>query len=330
MCYSAKILADFRAYQRFGGTLDVEAYARLAGWAGKTGAWMRVVPRSMRNSFLATDAPEEQDAKEAALEAYRASSLALDQVIAEQTARLVRAEAVLASAKPTKKAETDRRVAKNKIADATRKLAEVGDLAMRDGYDRIWPGHYAPVLIRDPATGKRMVVPMRYRCRLPGWTEADERAKPGTYNARRDTLSTVWRKLWGYNHAVVVASRFYESVALHRMQQRELAPGEREASVEVAFQPEPAQPMLLACLWRYSEPTGDEPGFYSFAAITRPPPPEVAAAGHDRCIVAIKPDHLDRWLEPVPGRLAEQEAILDDPIDAYYVHELSEKDDAET
>jgi putative SOS response-associated peptidase YedK len=136
----------------------------------------------------------------------------------------------------------------------------------------------------------------------------------------------VWRKLWGYNHAVVVASRFFESVKLHDLQHRSLAPGEREASVELEFRPEPAQDMFLACLWRYSDPADDEAGFYSFAAISRPPPPEVRAAGHDRCIIAIKPEYLDTWLNPDPRHLADQEAILDDPIDVYYEHRLSERD----
>ena len=72
---------------------------------------------------------------------------------------------------------------------------------------------------------------MRYRCRLYGWTAKEEALKPGTYNARRDKLSTVWKKLFGYNHGIVVASRFYESVSLHRLQQRELAPGEKDISV---------------------------------------------------------------------------------------------------
>jgi len=326
MCYSAKILADFRAYQRFGGALDMPAFAKLAGWAAEAGTWMSAVPKAMRNAFLASSLPEDEDARNAALEAYRVAALAQEHLIAEQTDRLTRAEAVLAGPKPTKKAATDKRVATNKIAEARRKLAEVGDLAVQDGFDRIWPGHYAPVLIRDPATGERKVVPMRYRCRLPGWTAAEEREKPGTYMARRDSLSTVWRKLWGYNHAVVVASRFFESVKLHDLQQRSLAPGEREASVELEFRPEPAQDMFLACLWRYSEPTDDEAGFYSFAAISRPPPPEVRAAGHDRCIIAIKPEYLDTWLNPDPEHLAEQEAILDDPIDVYYEHQLSERD----
>ncbi|WP_255369404.1 SOS response-associated peptidase family protein [Luteibacter sp. UNCMF366Tsu5.1] len=144
--------------------------------------------------------------------------------------------------------------------------------------------------------------------------------------ARRDSLSTVWRKLWGYNHAVVVASRFFESVKLHDLQRRSLSPGEREVSVELEFSPEPTQDMFLACLWRYSEPTDDEAGFYSFAAISRAPPPEVRAAGHDRCVIAIEPEYLDSWLNPDPQHLADQEAILDDPIDVYYEHRLSERD----
>jgi hypothetical protein len=36
--------------------------------------------------------------------------------------------------------------------------------------------------------GERFVVPMRYQCRMPGWTPAVERKYPGTYNARRDKL----------------------------------------------------------------------------------------------------------------------------------------------
>jgi putative SOS response-associated peptidase YedK len=326
VCYSAQIWADFKKYRRFGGALDIEGYVKLAGWARAKGVWVKSVPKAMRNSFMEPSDPGEQPARDAALAAYQAAALDLEREIAEQTERLVKAEAVLASPKPTKKAETDRRVSTNKIAAARARLAEVGDFAVRDGYDRIWPGHFAPLLIRDPATGERRVVPARYRCRLPGWTEEMEREKPGTYNARRDKLSTVWRPLFGRNHGIVVASRFYESVSLHRLQRRELVPGERDIPVEVEFQPEPAQDMLLACLWRYVESEGDEPGFYTFAAITREPPPEILAAGHDRCIIAIRPEHIDAWLDPDPKRLGDMLAILDDPVDVYYQRELVQKD----
>ncbi|UPG86868.1 SOS response-associated peptidase family protein [Luteibacter aegosomatis] len=328
MCYSAQIVADFSKYRRHGGELDIHAYVQMAGWARQKGTWIKGVPKAMRNAFVDSTVPDEQEAMAVALDAYREAAAALEQEIAKQSARLAKAEGVLAGPKPTKTAENDRRVATNKIAAARAKLAEVADHTGGAEYARIWPGDLTPVLIRDHATGERRVVPMRYRCRLPGWDDAKERAKPGTYNARMDSLSTVWRKLWGYNHGVMVTRRFFESVSLHRLQQRELVPGERDVAVELEFRPEPEQDMLLACLWRYVEPEGDEPGFYSVAAITRDPPPEVAAAGHDRCVIPIKPENLDAWLDPQPGRLVEMERILADPIDAYYEHELVTKDAA--
>jgi putative SOS response-associated peptidase YedK len=96
-------------------------------------------------------------------------------------------------------------------------------------------GHFAPVLVRDPETDERMVVPMRYRCRLPGWTEADEVEKPGTYNARRDKLSTVWRKVFAYNDGIMVVDCFYESVHLHDLQPRPLVPGSASRISNHAF-----------------------------------------------------------------------------------------------
>ncbi|MFS6641884.1 SOS response-associated peptidase family protein, partial [Staphylococcus aureus] len=113
---------------------------------------------------------------------------------------------------------------------------------------------------------------------------------------RLDSLKTSWRGIFGHFHGLVIARRFYESVNLHRNQGRELAPGEKEQSVEIVFSPEPEQPLFLTCLYRHVQPEGDEPGFYGFAAITREPPPEVQAAGHDRCIIPIKPENVDAWL----------------------------------
>ena len=80
-------------------------------------------------------------------------------------------------------------------------------------------------------------MPMRYRPRLPSWTEADEKKWDGTYNARRDKLTTAWRELWGKSYGVMVARRIYESVALHDLEHRQLVPGERSMSVGVEFRP---------------------------------------------------------------------------------------------
>jgi len=52
----------------------------------------------------------------------------------------------------------------------------------------------------------------------PAGLEADEIEKPGTYNVRRDKLSTVWPKVFGYNHGIMIVDRFYESVYLHSLQ----------------------------------------------------------------------------------------------------------------
>lgn len=80
--------------------------------------------------------------------------------------------------------------------------------------------------------------------------------------------------------------------------------------------------MLVACLWsHWTGDAGDD--LYSFAAITDEPPEEVAAAGHDRCIIPIKPENIDAWLNPDPTNLAALYAILDDRERPYYEHRLA-------
>jgi len=165
-----------------------------------------------------------------------------------------------------------------------------------------------------------------YRCRLPSWTAADEKKWDGTYNARRDKLTTAWRELWGKTHGVMLARRIFESVALHVLEHRPLAPGERPVSVEVEFRPEPEQDLLLACLWRYVQPEGDEPGFYTVAAITVEPLPDFIAAGHDRSVIAIRPENVDAWLDPMSGALTDMVAILDDPVDVSFEYRMVERD----
>lgn len=327
MCYSAQVWADFRKYERLGGQLKIKEFTKLAGWTRKNGTWVKVVPRALRRAM--TDAAAGRLPIDTVEEARAADAEAIALIAAEigvQEARLAGANAKLASAKPTKKAENERRVATNKIAAGRQKLEDMVAPAPANGIDQMWPGQFAPVMIRDRDTGERTIVPMRYRCRLPGWTEADETAKPGTYNARRDKLSTVWRRVFGYQHGVMVVSRFYESVYLHDLQRRPLAPGEREQSIEIMFTPQTGQELFVACLWTYVEGSGDEPGFYTFAAITDDPPPEVAAAGHDRCLVPIKEGNIDAWLDPDPKNPAAMLAILDDRERPHFEHEVVAKE----
>jgi putative SOS response-associated peptidase YedK len=115
---------------------------------------------------------------------------------------------------------------------------------------------------------------------------------------------------------------FYENVSRARMEGRTLAEGEKDENVVLEFRPGNGQQMLVACLWsRWAAPGA--PDLLSFAAITDEPPPEVAAAGHDRCIIPIKEEHVDAWLNPDPAELAKQYAILDDRDRPYYEHQLA-------
>jgi putative SOS response-associated peptidase YedK len=166
-----------------------------------------------------------------------------------------------------------------------------------------------------------VIKPMRYHCRPHGKAAGYDRRYPGLYNARRDNLEGFWKGLFGRQHALCVMSSFYENVALNDFEKRELHPGEKPQNLVLYFNPQPATAMLVACLWDRWQQAG-EPDLYSFAAITDDPPPEVAATGHNRCIIPLKPENLSAWLTPREG-LSDYYALLDDREKPYYAHELA-------
>jgi putative SOS response-associated peptidase YedK len=106
------------------------------------------------------------------------------------------------------------------------------------------------------------------------------------------------------------------------LEHRELAPHEKPENVILQFRPNPPELMLIACLWSHWRKEG-EADLLSFAAITDEPPPEVRAAGHDRMIVRIKPEHVDAWLNPDPNNLKAMYDIFDDRTPAFYDHRLA-------
>jgi hypothetical protein len=61
----------------------------------------------------------------------------------------------------------------------------------------------------------------------------------------------------------------------------------------------------------------------SFAAITDDPPAGIAAAGHDPCIIPIKPANIDAWLNPKRRDRAGQYAILDARERPYHEHRMA-------
>ena len=133
-------------------------------------------------------------------------------------------------------------------------------------------------------------------------------------------MGKFWKGLFGKHHAILVARSFYENVNLHDYEHRELRPGEKPQNQILHFNPNSPEPMLVACMWDHWESPG-QPDLYSFAAITDEPPPEVAATGHDRCPIPIKPENVDAWLTPEGRSLDELQAILEDRERPYYEHQ---------
>src|SRR5690606_15655239 len=240
------------------------------------------------------------------------------QELFKQRKRLADAERKL-QARTTRAATESRRIATSKVEWLRGKLDDLRRTTPAGADAQIYPGHYCPVLVWED--GARVLKPMRYQCRPAGKPAFYDRKYPGTYNARRDNLEGFWKGQFGHSHGLVAMSAFYENVSRHRAEGRDLSPGEEEQNVVLEFRPEPAQEMLVACLWsRWEGPDGEE--LLSFAAITDEPPPEVAAAGHDRCVVPIRASNVDAWLDPGPD-LAALHAILDDRERPYYEHRLA-------
>ena len=301
----------------WGADVSMKDFVRLY-WDRAQGAKIKI-PKAMDAAFAQPQTDEERRINELIDRFNAEQTTRLEQELFKQRKRLADAERTLLT-KTTKAASESKRIATDKIEWALGKLSDLRRAELNDEDSRIFPGWYAPVMIQE--NGRRVIKPMRYQCRVAGAPAFNDAKFPGTYNARRDNLEGFWRKQFGVTHGLIVANAFFENVSKHKAEGRDLVPGEQEENVVLEFRPKPTQDMLVACLW--SQWTGGgEPDLLSFAAITDEPPAEIAAAGHDRCIIPIKPEHIDAWLNPDPGNLKALYAILDDRERPYYEHRLA-------
>ena len=297
--------------------MDIEEFKQLYGW--RYSGEKVSIPKSLDADFANPVTDDERGIK-AFIDGYNEKQVTkFEQELFSQRKRMVEAERTLVT-KTTKAATESKRIATDKISKAKLKLDDLCRENVIDRDARFFPGWYAPVIIREH--GKLVVKPMRYQCRPAGKPAFYDTKYPGTYNARRDNLEGFWKGLFGYTHGLMVLNSFYENVARHRMEGRELRPGEEVSNAVLEFRPEPMQNMLVACLWSRWTGSG-QPDLLSFAAVTDEPPAEVAAAGHDRCIIPIKPENIESWLTPDPTNLAAMYAILDDRERPYYEHRLA-------
>jgi putative SOS response-associated peptidase YedK len=316
MCYSAQVVQMARKLSRqLGIRMDYSEVEKLF-FRRLTEPGINV-SRGFEANFDQPANEHERRIKEAIDEHRSRVAAKLEKDLFSQKTRLVNAQRSLKE-KETKKAREDVRIATNKIAGLSLKLSDLRGSDPKPEDNRIFPFMYAGVIVR--AAGENLLTPMRYFCRPAGRPAFYDKQYPGLYNARRDNLEKFWSGQFGSHHAVMVVESFFENVKLHAMQHRELNSGEAEQNVVLQFRPEPAQVMYVACLWsQWTDPK--EPDLRGFAAITDEPPADIAAAGHDRCVINLKPEHVEAWLTPEVRSKKELQELLSDRAVPVFQHE---------
>jgi putative SOS response-associated peptidase YedK len=309
MCYSAMVTEDWKAFLRATGILmSLPEFHELMQHRLEDPTRFRL-PRGFDLEFSTPQSPEEAAIK-ALSDRYRHTQISkLETEIFTQRKRLADAERNLA-ARETKAATQSKRIATTKVQQSLGKLALLRDDKRHPDDYRIFPRSYAPiVVVRE---GKKVMVPARYLLRQPGAAPFMDEKLSGNYNARRDNLTKFWRNQFAVTHALLVVDSFYENVT-----------GQDGQNQVLHFVPRPVGRMFIACLYAQWSDPGSGEKLLSFAAITDEPPAEVAAAGHDRMIVNLRPENIDRWLTPVGRSVAELQDILSDRQAAYYEHSLA-------
>jgi putative SOS response-associated peptidase YedK len=306
MCYSAQLEEAYRAYLRMtGAEMDLSQFMEIYG-ARAAGAAVRI-PRGFDRNFANPTTPQELAIKEL-IDRYRADAIAtLEQEIFAQRKRLADADRKLA-VKETRAALESRRIATQKVQAALQRLPLLKSDQPHPSDGRLFPKWYAPIVVKEG--GRNRLKLGRYHCRQAGKLAGIDRQFPGLYNARRDNLEKFWRNEFTHSHALMLVHSFYENV------------NRDGRNLVLHFVPRPAEVMLVACLYsRWVDPQ-DGTELLSFAAITDAPPAEVAAAGHDRMIVNIKPENVERWLAPQGRPADELQKILGDRQSPYYEHQV--------
>lgn len=304
MCYSAMVeqrLKSLRA--QFNAGVDYARFEALFK-ARAEGADIKIA-KALECNFEDPQNPEEERIQSYIAQHREATTKKLEAELFRQRRRLVDAERKL-TLKETKAAREAQRISTNKIAWCAKTLSRLHNVMPEDNDSRIFPMWYAPVIVQGE--DGYLITPMRYHCRPAGKPASYDRRYDGLYNARRDNLEHFWKGQFGRRHAVCVITGFFENVARHDFERREIRAGEKPENIVLRFQPAPPTAMVVACIWdKWEQP--EEEALQSFAIITDDPPPEIAATGHDRCPIILA-DYKD-WLAPENFESAELQLLLE-------------------
>ena len=302
--------------REYDALLDADMFERLY--------WERVnSPRAGIRFPLAVDRYFMQPRSEAerkvklAIDAYRAIKVPQwEQEIFKQKKRYADAERAL-NTKHTKKAEADLGISSRKIEQLKGWLDGMKTMENKPDDVVVHAMNYGPVIANTDKG--RMLTAMRYHCRLAGKPASIDRQLPALYNARKTSLLEWWAPVFGAKHALFIITGFRENVKRHDLERRPLRPDEQPENIVIQFNPRDRRDMLVPCVWDRWE-QGDQV-LNSFALVTDEPPPEVAAAGHDRCPINLTRSAAEAWLSPQGRGQTELLALLEERQRPYYEHE---------
>lgn len=316
MCYSALIKQQIKKLGiKYEARIDYELmqnmfYRRLSDEKIK-------ISKALEAEFEEPENTEEKEIRDL-IRAYRKVKLKeIELDLAKQEERLRLAEEALRK-KATKKALEDQRISTDKIEKHLARIKGMKRTELIPTDSRVFPMTFAPIIVREK--DQNVIKLARYHCRPSDKPASIDIKYNGLYNARRDNLGNAfWRDLFGHKHGFFVVESFYENVSAREYQ---LAPSQDEKNLVVQFTPQDKTDLKIACLYDHWE-TNPEDGFYSFAAITHEPTPEISQTGHDRLIIALKDENIMTWLAPEKSSVTEMERILDEPESHIYEHVIS-------
>lgn len=178
----------------------------------------------------------------------------------------------------------------------------------------VYPNYFTMGLVngRSQESGSIEIVPMRYRIRR-SFNQEEIPSRFNVFNARSDSLfqKETWRDLVGKNHGLFVAKSFFEWV---------IRDGKKQL---VEFKPTKSEYFFAPTLFDIYTNVKTNERFYSFAVITKDPPPEVLENGHDRCPVHLSENYLNSWLEASPSEaLSVLDHISDEKFECLLRSEL--------
>lgn len=275
------------------------------------------VTKGLEEEFLHPENPEEKEIRKL-IEKYRELQMKdIEVELEKQEERLRLAENAL-RIKETKKFLEEKRIATKHIERLLQKIKGLRRPELIPTDSRVFPMTFAPIIVRE---GEQNIIKLaRYHCRPADKPESIDQKYNGLYNARRDNLGNAfWKDLYLHKHAFFVVESFYENVEASMYKPRPGLPGK---NLIVQFQAPNKADLLIAALYDQWGETKQE-RFYSFAALTHEPTPEISNTGHDRLIIALQERNLDVWLSPQRYGKTAIEKVLADPAKHIYEHVLA-------